>query len=57
MRNTIECVCCVIFNPFAGKPPKVQEPLLWTNHHPTDQPTDRLTAEELKYSHNRAWRH
>jgi hypothetical protein len=22
-----------------------------------DQPTDRLIAEELKYSHNRAWRH
>jgi hypothetical protein len=28
---------------------------LWINQ-PTDQPTDQLVAEELKYSRNRAWR-
>jgi hypothetical protein len=24
---------------------------------PTDQPTNQLLAEELKYSHDRAWQH
>ncbi len=33
---------------FGGKPPKAQQPLLWTT---TDQ---RLPAEELKYSYDRA---
>jgi hypothetical protein len=36
-----------------GKPPKAREPLLWTDDQQTTK-TDRLTAEELKYSHNKA---
>jgi hypothetical protein len=28
-----------------------------TNNQPTDRPINRLTAEELKYSRNRAGRH
>ncbi len=39
--------------PFGGKPPKAREPLLWT-HRPTNN-QQQLTAEELKYSCNRAW--
>ncbi len=42
---------------FGGKPPKAREPLLWTNQWPADQPTNQLTAEELKYSRNRTQRH
>jgi hypothetical protein len=29
---------------------------LWTNQRPTNRPTKQLTAEELKYSRNRARR-
>jgi hypothetical protein len=41
-------------NPVGGKPPKAQEPLLWTNRLMTDD--RQLPAEELKYSCNRARR-
>jgi hypothetical protein len=42
------------YYPFGGKPPKAQQPLLWTDRPTTN---DRPAGEELKYSHHRAWQH
>ncbi len=57
----------VLVYPFGGKPPEAQEPLSFWREvsqspgtlivaQPTNQQTtNRLTAEELKYSRNRGW--
>ncbi len=56
------------FYPFGGKPSKAREPLLWTDQPTNDQgPTTNdqrpktndqgPTAEDLKYSRNRARQH
>jgi hypothetical protein len=46
-------------NPFRGKPPKAWEPSLWPvdQQQRTETKDQQLTAEELKYSSNRAWHH